>query len=222
MAVMSHPLDPTTSAAGTVELFAVGRLEYKGSLIAPGGHGAAGHRENSNDHFRSSRRQREHRHDRPRRDGREPGDEHRAQRLSDRGVQPRPGEGRQLRRPHPRQARHPHEVARGVRPRAGAAAADDFARHAGDPVDWTIAQIKPFLQAGDIIIDGGNSYYRDDIRRASEVGANGLHYVDVGTSGGVFGLQRGFCLMIGAEDDIFTHLEPVEDPASFLDEEFDR
>jgi 6-phosphogluconate dehydrogenase len=65
------------------------------------------------------------------------------------------------------------------------------------------------LQAGDILIDGGNSYYIDDIRRASELRKKGLHYVDVGTSGGVWGLERGYCQMIGGEPDIVKHLDPV-------------
>ena len=73
---------------------------------------------------------------------------------------------------------------------------------AGAITERTVSDLASRLDAGDVIIDGGNSYYRDDIRRASEVGAKGVHYVDVGTSGGVFGLQRGFCLMIGAEDDV--------------------
>jgi len=67
----------------------------------------------------------------------------------------------------------------------------------------------PLLEAGDIVIDGGNSYYRDDIRRAVELQQHGLHYVDVGTSGGVAGLERGYCLMIGGEKDIVQHLDPV-------------
>ena len=62
---------------------------------------------------------------------------------------------------------------------------------------------------GDIIIDGGNSYYRDDVDRAARLKPQGIHYVDVGTSGGVFGLDRGFCLMIGGEDDVVTHLDPI-------------
>jgi 6-phosphogluconate dehydrogenase len=66
-------------------------------------------------------------------------------------------------------------------------------------VDQTIADLLPYLQRGDILIDGGNSYYIDDIRRAKELAANGLHYVDVGTSGGVWGLERGYCMMIGGE-----------------------
>ena len=66
-------------------------------------------------------------------------------------------------------------------------------------VDQTIAQIAPHLEAGDILIDGGNSYYIDDIRRAKELAPKGIHYVDVGTSGGVWGLERGYCMMIGGE-----------------------
>ena len=80
---------------------------------------------------------------------------------------------------------------------------------AGDITERTVADLASRLDPGDIIIDGGNSYYRDDIRRAGELKAKGIHYVDVGTSGGVFGLDRGYCLMIGAEDSVFTHLEPI-------------
>jgi 6-phosphogluconate dehydrogenase len=65
------------------------------------------------------------------------------------------------------------------------------------------------MQGGDVIIDGGNSYYRDDIDRAKTLGAKGIHFVDVGTSGGVFGLERGFCLMIGGEREVVTHLDPL-------------
>ena len=65
------------------------------------------------------------------------------------------------------------------------------------------------MEADDVIIDGGNSSYRDDIRRAGELRERGIHYVDVGTSGGVYGLERGFCLMIGAEDAVFARLEPL-------------
>jgi len=65
------------------------------------------------------------------------------------------------------------------------------------------------LDAGDIIIDGGNSYYRDDILRAQALKTRDIHYVDCGTSGGVFGQERGFCLMIGGEDQIVKHLEPI-------------
>jgi 6-phosphogluconate dehydrogenase len=76
-------------------------------------------------------------------------------------------------------------------------------------VDQTIASLAPLLEAGDTIIDGGNSFYRDDIRRAKELEPRGIHYLDVGTSGGVFGLDRGFCLMIGGEDEVFARLEPI-------------
>lgn len=76
-------------------------------------------------------------------------------------------------------------------------------------VDAMLSRLAPLLEAGDIVIDGGNSYYRDDIRRAAELQQNRVHYVDVGTSGGVAGLERGFCLMIGGEQDIVRHLDPV-------------
>src|SRR6476619_5288611 len=64
-------------------------------------------------------------------------------------------------------------------------------------VDKTIAELLPFVETGDILIDGGNSYYIDDIRRTNELSAKGIHYVDVGTSGGVWGLERGYCMMFG-------------------------
>jgi len=76
-------------------------------------------------------------------------------------------------------------------------------------VDRTIADLLPFLEKGDILIDGGNSYYVDDIRRAKELGPRGIHYVDVGTSGGVWGLERGYCQMIGGEEAVVEHLDPV-------------
>jgi 6-phosphogluconate dehydrogenase len=76
-------------------------------------------------------------------------------------------------------------------------------------VDTTIADLLPYLEAEDIIIDGGNSYYIDDIRRAKELAAKEIHYVDVGTSGGVWGLERGYCMMIGGEDEIVRHLDPI-------------
>jgi 6-phosphogluconate dehydrogenase len=76
-------------------------------------------------------------------------------------------------------------------------------------VDETIAQIAPLLETGDILIDGGNSYYIDDIRRAKEITSKGIHYVDVGTSGGVWGLERGYCMMIGGEAQIVSHLDPI-------------
>lgn len=76
-------------------------------------------------------------------------------------------------------------------------------------VDKIIANLVPLLAPGDIIIDGGNSHYHDDIRRAGELKAKGLHYVDVGVSGGVWGLERGYCLMIGGEPNIVEHLNPI-------------
>src|SRR5262244_3174474 len=76
-------------------------------------------------------------------------------------------------------------------------------------VDHTIADLLPLLDAGDILIDGGNSYYVDDIRRAKELAPKRIHYVDVGTSGGVWGLERGYCMMIGGEADVVKHLDPI-------------
>ena len=76
-------------------------------------------------------------------------------------------------------------------------------------VDKSIADIVTLLEPGDILIDGGNSYYIDDIRRAKELAAKKIHYVDVGTSGGVWGLERGYCMMIGGEKEIVKHLDPV-------------
>jgi 6-phosphogluconate dehydrogenase len=76
-------------------------------------------------------------------------------------------------------------------------------------VDQSIANLLPLLEAGDILIDGGNSYYVDDIRRAKELASKGIHYVDVGTSGGIWGLERGYCLMIGGESDVVQRLDPI-------------
>ncbi|MGC1600508.1 MAG: decarboxylating 6-phosphogluconate dehydrogenase, partial [Candidatus Acidiferrales bacterium] len=76
-------------------------------------------------------------------------------------------------------------------------------------VDSTLAQLAPKLQKDDILIDGGNSYYIDDIRRAKELTQKGLHYVDVGTSGGVWGLERGYCMMIGGEQATVQRLDPI-------------
>jgi 6-phosphogluconate dehydrogenase len=76
-------------------------------------------------------------------------------------------------------------------------------------VDSTIADLLPHLAPGDILIDGGNSYYVDDIRRAKELAGRGVHYVDVGTSGGVWGRERGYCLMIGGEPDVVRRLDPI-------------
>ena len=76
-------------------------------------------------------------------------------------------------------------------------------------VDGTLAQLAPKLQKDDILIDGGNSYYIDDIRRAKELTQKGFHYVDVGTSGGVWGLERGYCMMIGGEQATVQRLDPI-------------
>lgn len=76
-------------------------------------------------------------------------------------------------------------------------------------VDQSIADLLPLLEAGDVLIDGGNSYYIDDIKRAHELAQKKIHYVDVGTSGGVWGLDRGYCMMIGGEKDIVQHLDPI-------------
>ena len=76
-------------------------------------------------------------------------------------------------------------------------------------VDKTIADLLPHLESGDILIDGGNSYYIDDIRRAKELAPKGIHYVDVGTSGGVWGLERGYCMMIGGEPAVVKRLDPI-------------
>jgi len=76
-------------------------------------------------------------------------------------------------------------------------------------VDETIAGVAPYLEAGDILIDGGNSYYIDDIRRAKDLAPKGIHYVDVGTSGGVWGLERGYCMMIGGPAEAVQRLDPI-------------
>src|SRR5437868_6594445 len=76
-------------------------------------------------------------------------------------------------------------------------------------VDATLETIIPHLAPGDIVIDGGNSYYHDDIRRAAALKPKGIHYVDVGTSGGIWGLERGYCLMIGGEEEVVQHLDPI-------------
>jgi 6-phosphogluconate dehydrogenase len=76
-------------------------------------------------------------------------------------------------------------------------------------VDQTISELAPHLEKGDILIDGGNSYYIDDIRRAKELASKGIHYVDVGTSGGVWGLERGYCMMIGGEPSVVNRLDPI-------------
>jgi len=76
-------------------------------------------------------------------------------------------------------------------------------------VESTLEQLKPLLEADDIVIDGGNSYYRDDIARAKDLKRDGIHFIDVGTSGGVWGLERGYCLMIGGEDEAVERLNPI-------------
>ena len=80
---------------------------------------------------------------------------------------------------------------------------------AGEITDKTIHDVAGVLEAGDVIIDGGNTYYHDDIRHAAELGEKGIHHVDVGTSGGVWGLERGFCLMIGGEQEVVERLAPL-------------
>ena len=76
-------------------------------------------------------------------------------------------------------------------------------------VDQTIAELVPHLEKDDILIDGGNSYYIDDIRRSKELAPKGVRYVDVGTSGGVWGLERGYCMMIGGPKSVVEHLDPI-------------
>ena len=80
---------------------------------------------------------------------------------------------------------------------------------AGQPVDDTVVKLMGVLNKGDILIDGGNSFYKDDIRRAGQVRGLGIHYMDVGTSGGIWGLKEGYCLMAGGDRKIFTHVEPI-------------
>jgi 6-phosphogluconate dehydrogenase len=80
---------------------------------------------------------------------------------------------------------------------------------AGEITSQTISNLAGVLERGDVVIDGGNTHYHDDIRHANELGEKGIHHVDVGTSGGVYGLQRGFCLMIGGEDDVVERLYPL-------------
>jgi 6-phosphogluconate dehydrogenase len=107
---------------------------------------------------------------------------------------------------------------------AGAASADDLAAlvgkltppralwlmlPAGEATERTIAELAALLAPGDILIDGGNSFFKDDVRRAGALRARGLRYVDVGTSGGVWGLERGYCLMIGGDKDTVGHLDPI-------------
>ena len=102
----------------------------------------------------------------------------------------------------------------------GASSLEDFVARLAKPralwlmvpaslVDRELALLAPLLSPGDSVVDGGNSYYRDDIRRGAELKLKGIHYLDVGTSGGVFGLERGYCLMIGGEDEAVRRLAPV-------------
>jgi 6-phosphogluconate dehydrogenase len=117
--------------------------------------------------------------------------------------------------------RSPKAVEEMVREKAtGAATLADLAKKLEKPralwlmvpaaaVDQAISDVTPHLESGDILIDGGNSYYVDDIRRSKELQPKGIHYVDVGTSGGVWGLERGYCMMIGGETDVVKHLDPI-------------
>src|SRR4051794_20467602 len=80
---------------------------------------------------------------------------------------------------------------------------------AGAPTEKTIAELAKHMESGDIIIDGGNTHFKDDVRRARELKNKGIHYVDVGTSGGVWGIDRGYCMMIGGPKDVVQHLDPI-------------
>jgi len=117
--------------------------------------------------------------------------------------------------------RSPQAVGELVKDKAtGAASVAEFAKSLAKPravwlmvpaavVDNTIADLMPHLDAEDIVIDGGNSYYIDDIRRAKQLAPQNIHYVDVGTSGGVWGLERGYCMMIGGETEVVKRLDPI-------------
>jgi 6-phosphogluconate dehydrogenase len=103
----------------------------------------------------------------------------------------------------------------------GSSSLDDFAAKlgkprivwlmvpAGDPTEQTVQTLSQKLQPGDIMIDGGNSFFKDDVRRARQLKEKGIHYVDVGTSGGVWGLERGYCMMIGGPSEAFQQLDPI-------------
>ncbi|MBI5038860.1 MAG: NADP-dependent phosphogluconate dehydrogenase, partial [Nitrospirae bacterium] len=80
---------------------------------------------------------------------------------------------------------------------------------AGKPVDEHVGRLQPLLTKGDIIVDGGNSFYKDDIRHEEELKSSGVHYMDAGVSGGIWGLKIGYCLMIGGEKEIYEYLEPI-------------
>ena len=80
---------------------------------------------------------------------------------------------------------------------------------AGEPTEAVVRELAEHLEPGDVVIDGGNTNHRDDLRRARELADREIHLVDCGTSGGLFGIQRGFCLMVGADEDVFGHLEPI-------------
>ncbi|MFQ6104347.1 MAG: phosphogluconate dehydrogenase (NAD(+)-dependent, decarboxylating) [Candidatus Glassbacteria bacterium] len=80
---------------------------------------------------------------------------------------------------------------------------------AGDPTEQTVRDLGELMEPGDVIIDGGNSHYKDDVRRARFLGEKEIHYVDVGTSGGIWGIERGYCLMIGGEEGVIMHLDPI-------------
>ena len=104
---------------------------------------------------------------------------------------------------------------------AGSGSLDDFVKKlstprtvwimvpAGDPTEQTVSELAKRLEAGDVIIDGGNSYFKDDVRRAKTLLEKGIFYVDVGTSGGIWGLERGYCLMIGGQADVVKRLDPI-------------